>query len=92
MVEEELAVIIYAHISDEEWLDIPSRVRFKIKAALSAWCQSRRGDVVVCEQSGSGWLPWTHSVEARDGGHKVYGEVYWFCDSNGGMFYNLEAQ
>lgn len=45
---------------------------------LADWCHARRGNVVVCEQAGSKWMPWTHAVLARDGGHRVYGEVFWF--------------
>jgi hypothetical protein len=47
-------------------------------AALADWCRARRGDVVVCEQAGSTWLPWTHAVETSDGCHKQYDEVFWF--------------
>ena len=50
-------------------------------AELSRWCRSRRGDALVCEQHGADWMPWTHSIDAIDGDHKSYGEVFWFAEN-----------
>lgn len=36
-------------------------------AALGAWCQSRRGQVIVCENEGADWLPWNAVIENRPG-------------------------
>ena len=48
--------------------------------ALGAWCQSRAGQTIVCEQAGASWLPWNGGVSARDNTHEVYGEVWWTSD------------
>jgi len=34
-------------------------------AALGEWCRSRRGQVVVCEQSGADWLPFEHLARVK---------------------------
>lgn len=44
--------------------------------ALGAWSQARRGQLIVCEQEGADWMPWTDSQSARDGHHVPYGEVW----------------
>jgi len=49
--------------------------------ALSAWCKSRRGQVMVCEQEGADWLPFrthatTKGLEGKNGG-KASKEVIW---------------
>ena len=31
--------------------------------ALGAWCLSRRGQVIACDQEGANWLPWTHTKQ-----------------------------
>ena len=46
-------------------------------ADLATWCTSRSGQVIVCEQDGSDWLPWNGQVSARDGAHGGYQEVWW---------------
>jgi hypothetical protein len=46
-------------------------------AALGAWSQTRQGQVIVCEQFGSDWLPWNGGRLARDNTHTPYGEVWW---------------
>lgn len=51
--------------------------------ALGAWCRSRQGQVVVCDQEGADWMPWNGAVGARDNTHEPYGEVWWT---------NVEAQ
>lgn len=50
-------------------------------AGLSAFCQSRKGQVIVCEQEGADWLPFTffHKAKANESvsGGKVCNEVMW---------------
>lgn len=46
-------------------------------ADLATWCTSRSGQVIVCDQDGSDWLPWNGQVSARDGAHGGYQEVWW---------------
>lgn len=50
-------------------------------AALAEWCQSRRGQVMVCENVGAEWLPFRPFIdikasEAKQGG-KVSREALW---------------
>jgi hypothetical protein len=50
-------------------------------ASLGAWCRSRRGQVMVCENVGAEWLPFTpfrdiKANESRRGG-KVSREALW---------------
>lgn len=50
-------------------------------AALGAWCQARRGQVMVCENVGATWLPFIPFIEikgneGRSGG-KVSREAIW---------------
>jgi hypothetical protein len=52
--------------------------------ALGAWCQARRGQVVVCENDGADWLPFkpylqSKANESRSGG-KVSCEAIWTND------------
>jgi len=49
--------------------------------ALGAWCQARRGQVIVCEQEGADWLPFRFlgvfkSTEGKHGG-KTSREMIW---------------
>ncbi len=46
-------------------------------AALADWSRARRGQVVVCDQEGADWLPFSHKIEARDNTHGTYREVWW---------------
>lgn len=32
---------------------------------LANWCLGRRGEIIVCEQEGAKWLPWTHSKSVK---------------------------
>ncbi len=34
-------------------------------AALGEWCQSRRGQVIACDQEGSDWMPWNRRISLR---------------------------
>jgi site-specific DNA-adenine methylase len=50
---------------------------------LAEWCKSRRGQVIVCEQSGASWLPFEHLVEMSISnvfGHARTKEVMWHRD------------
>lgn len=44
---------------------------------LATWCRSRRGQVMVCEQSGASWLPFVPLRSARDSIGKFRDEVVW---------------
>lgn len=46
-------------------------------AALAAWCRSRRGLVIVCEESGADWLPFLPFRKAKSLTHNSYTEVAW---------------
>ena len=50
---------------------------------LADWCQSRRGQVIVCEQSPAEWLPFTDHRNQHNGDHtggKRRLEVVWYSD------------
>jgi len=49
-------------------------------AALSSWCRSRRGQVIVCENEGAEWLPFKRFAR-QVGGHKTSREVIWTNDA-----------
>ena len=49
-------------------------------AELGAWCRSRRGQVIVCEESGADWLPFRHLAQIRSVGKTTTGEVIWTND------------
>lgn len=48
---------------------------------LGEWCQSRDGQIIVCEQEGADWLPFTffRSIKANEGGNgkSVSREMVW---------------
>jgi hypothetical protein len=50
-------------------------------AALGAWCRSRQGQVMVCEQEGADWMPFVffRDIKAMEGAHgrKRSREVIW---------------
>lgn len=51
--------------------------------ALAEWARSRRGQVIVCEQEGADWLPWTESAPAtteQGAASRRYREVWWTSD------------
>jgi hypothetical protein len=48
--------------------------------ALAQWCRSRRGQVIVCEESGADWLPFRHLTKMRSVGKNTTGEVIWTND------------
>jgi len=45
--------------------------------ALAEWCRRRRGQKIVCEQSGAAWLPFRHLRWARDSIGNKAAEVVW---------------
>lgn len=44
---------------------------------LGSWTQQRAGQAIACDQEGSDWLPWNGRIEASDGTHRPYSEVWW---------------
>lgn len=44
---------------------------------LAKWCRQRRGQKIVCEQSGATWLPFRHLRWARDSIGNKAAEVVW---------------
>ena len=81
----------YDQIKNQEaswFIDPPyqvSGVRYRFNKVdfehLSQWCQSREGQVMVCEQDGAAWLPFSpfRTVKALEGkkGAKQSKEVLW---------------
>lgn len=45
--------------------------------ALSEWCRSRRGLVIVCEQEPASWLPFDRLVESQNAQNTRRTEVVW---------------
>ena len=49
--------------------------------SLGAWCESRHGQVIVCEQEGAEWLPFQpfRTIKANEGGNgkRFSNEVIW---------------
>jgi hypothetical protein len=82
----------YAELENQDaawFIDPPyqvSGVRYRFNEIdfdhLGKWCQSRQGQVMVCEQDGAAWLPFTHfrTVKALEGrnGAKKSKEVIWY--------------
>lgn len=54
--------------------------------ALGAWCRSRQGQVIACDQAGSTWLPWTHTFRARSAATGSHQEVYWHRSTHPALF------
>lgn len=49
---------------------------------LGQWCDDRRGQVIACDQAGSTWRQWTHSVPVKSTTHergfgRISREVFW---------------
>jgi len=44
---------------------------------LSSWCQSRKGQVIVCEQEGASWLPFRRLVSQRSSFGRISDEMIW---------------
>lgn len=53
-------------------------------ATLADWCKSRKGQTIVCENTGADWLPFRHFVDAKASesktGGKVSKEAVWISD------------
>lgn len=54
--------------------------------ALGAWCRTRRGQTIVCEEVGADWLPFRHfgtfkANESRTGGKRC-AEAIWLSDEH----------
>ena len=50
---------------------------------LAQWCKSRKGQVIVCEQTGADWLPFRHlatCAAVRNSGGKECEEAIWTND------------
>ena len=45
---------------------------------LSKWCQSRVGQVIVCEKEGAAWLPFRPLKTNKTSLNKIYKEVVWY--------------
>lgn len=72
-------------------------------AALGAWCRSRNGLVIACEQEGADWLPWNGTVpsrrtarkddhgQQRGGDSVMYREVCWTSSEVTEPFLSLAA-
>ncbi len=46
-------------------------------AALAEWCRTRKGLVIVCEQQGADWLPFTPLADIRGTTNKRTTEMVW---------------
>lgn len=44
---------------------------------LGKWCKERIGQVIVCEQSGTKWLPFKHLKTSHNASNKHYRERVW---------------
>lgn len=49
-------------------------------AELGAWCRSRSGQAIVCEEQGATWLPFRHLTSIRSVGKNTTTEVVWTND------------
>lgn len=49
-------------------------------AGLAAWCKSRRGQVIVCENEGATWLPFRPLCSAKTARANRSAEVIWTND------------
>lgn len=49
---------------------------------LSAWCKERQGEVIVCENNGALWLPFTHFSSFRNFQNKQKHEVVYYQGFN----------
>lgn len=60
----------YAYGSDE--IDYP---------ALALWCRSRRGQVIVCENEGASWLPFSPLAHTKATRSKRSAEALWVSEA-----------
>lgn len=63
---------------DPTYVDKGRRYRRRVEdhRALGAWCETRAGQVIVCEQAGATWLPFRSFAEAKSTRGKS-SEVVW---------------
>jgi site-specific DNA-adenine methylase len=56
---------------------------------LAEWCKSRKGQVIVCEQSPAQWLPFTHLAHQQNGSNtgQSRSEVVWLSDQQQGQLF-----
>jgi len=61
--------------------------------SLAEWCKSRRGQVIVCEQSPAAWLPFTHLAHQQNGAAngQSRSEVVWLSDQQQGSLFGRDA-
>lgn len=45
--------------------------------SLGLWCQSRQGEIIVCEQSGADWLPWSGSKDTKSNSKTKISKEVW---------------
>ncbi len=50
-------------------------------SALSMWCQSRQGQVIVCENEGAAWLPFVPFGKCKAQNGKMSSEVVWTTET-----------
>ena len=63
---------------DPPYIGLPLYESKKIDyPALSAWCQSREGQAIVCEGDGAKWLPFSPLREIRNGRRGISTELIW---------------
>jgi site-specific DNA-adenine methylase len=58
-------------------------------AELGEWCKSRKGQVIVCEQSPAQWLPFTHLAHQNSGANNSQSrsEVVWLSEQQQGQLF-----
>jgi site-specific DNA-adenine methylase len=49
---------------------------------LAAWCRSRNGQVIVCENEGASWLPFRELSDTKTTRKRRSKEVYWLSNWN----------
>lgn len=61
---------------------------------LAEWCQTRRGQVIVCEQSPAQWLPFTHLAHQQNASPngQSRSEVVWLSDQQQGQLFSDARQ
>jgi site-specific DNA-adenine methylase len=60
---------------------------------LGEWCKSRKGQVIVCEQSPAQWLPFTHLAHQQTGSAngQSRSEVVWLSEQQQGQLFGDAA-
>lgn len=47
-------------------------------AGLAEWCETRKGQVIVCESEGADWLPFEPVTSVTGSSHRTTTEVMWY--------------